>query len=339
MASNVQRIVTFMKIRAAEAALLWLVFIVFALFFKDQFWPYRPNDALHMLTGTLFPIVFFFFFCGYILTSALAFALAGVLSVWRPRWLALAGGLTFAIHALVIIKVFRLEMGLLSSAAWAITVAWNVALPFIFRPDRTPLDIHGLEVNNSMYEVEHAISRARRIAYFAKSSNLIDIQIGPDAKAAWGIDSVFIMNYEDFSDLSSISDDKQYFFVHHFDEIGNPPWDNADLNRRVTVVHSSNMSRIRNAFVAQSEDFDAIATNFNRGAVIPASVSWIGLCLLECDLALILARDVSQIDQQSLIDKSLERSDIVARLSHSVSGRTLGQVNDLLDCGVAPGLR
>jgi len=190
-----------------------------------------------------------------------------------------------------------------------------------------------------MYEVEYTISRARGIAYFVENLNTRDITIGQDARAAWGIDSAFIMNYTDFSKLSSISNDEQYFFVHHFDEIGNPPWDNDDLSRRVTVVDSSNVSRIRNAFVAQSEDFDAIATNFSRGAVIPASVSWIGLCLLECDLALILARNVSQVDQRSLIDKSLELSDTIARLSHSVSEQTLGQVNDLLECGAQLQLR
>lgn len=121
----------FLKIRAVEAGTMVATFAILFWFAKDVYWPSRPYDPVTIGAGAVWAVIMFFVVWGYIVTSALAFALAGALSGWRPIWIAMAGATAFGAHSLFLIRLFELKLDLLSWAVWGLFICLNAALPLL----------------------------------------------------------------------------------------------------------------------------------------------------------------------------------------------------------------
>lgn len=126
----------FLKIRAAEAGTMVVTFAILFWLAKDVYWPNRPADPVTIAAGAAWAVIMFFLVWGYIVTSAIAFAMAGTLSGWRPIWIAVAGAIAFGMHSLLLLRLFEMKLDLLSWVMWVLFVALNATLPLLLMRGR-----------------------------------------------------------------------------------------------------------------------------------------------------------------------------------------------------------
>jgi hypothetical protein len=127
----------FAKIRLIESLAMVITFVILLWITNDYYWPTRPDDPLVIVAGSLYIVILFYIFFGYIASSAVGFLASGLIGKWRSVWIGIAGALVFAVHSSLVVRTFRIQLGFLSVAIWFGFVLLNVALPFVFgRPPR-----------------------------------------------------------------------------------------------------------------------------------------------------------------------------------------------------------
>lgn len=125
------RMLSFLYIRAAEAGLILCILIVLFLFKPEPYWPGRPSGAKSLLAGAAWVLFLIYVLRGYFLTSAVAYFASGVVSSWKPLFVATASMVVFVVHSLGLISYSGIRMTFTLWLAWLLVVVLNWIMPML----------------------------------------------------------------------------------------------------------------------------------------------------------------------------------------------------------------
>jgi hypothetical protein len=134
-------------------------------------------------------------------------------------------------------------------------------------------------------KIRQLLNFARDVIRVNRRDSRIDLRIANPGVRIIVVDVAFLTNFRHIQQISG-SADSEILFVFRYDQIGDPPWSNCELDRRCVLIDPCDEAS-RNLLVQETGEFDAITYNFSNGLVVPSSRSWLALCFPACTAALV----------------------------------------------------
>lgn len=117
------------------------------------------------------------------------------------------------------------------------------------------------------------------------ASDMASLQLHESIVSAAALDSAYFMSSELFCKISTLLGEKEYLFVHRYDTLLSAETNESSRFRTIDLQSHEWKSE----FLAETDTYDAITYNFRNGLVLPSSMKWCAICLVQCDIALIFA--------------------------------------------------
>ncbi len=139
-----------------------------------------------------------------------------------------------------------------------------------------------------MENLKESLQDVHQNAHLVRSSHKIELIASRSVRFAVGLDSAYFTSAKLFAILVKSLRSDTLAFIHHYDQIQNPPWSDSFIKNRTTIINAKDSKDTARKFSLELDEFDPINVNFNFGCVIPRHRFWIGICLEECETALLL---------------------------------------------------